>query len=489
MGSNQINAFISHKISGNLSIFSFNTSNSYEMPVSLLTSDIQQFESVLTFAARLINLEQNLSDEYVKDTIFADYSKTIQANHAEALVNLEKQASSDMASKLSGLVQTISEKDTLFNEQVNKLRSDYDQQIKNLLKEKKKLEDDATATKLEIETSLQKEIKTLRKQITEKDTELHSLSKSETLIRDQCQSESERLIKIIEEKNSQTLKTIRDSYEQTAKLKEEALKQRELKITQKEEELQTVLQRNASSSFRGQDGESYFQTLAESKMKWKLTDTSKIPHSCDYSSVIHKASVFFEIKNYTNDVRQEEVTKFLRDMKEHPEVHVGIFISLNTRIAGKNSSLPISIEWIHDSQCAIYIQPFKELDTDHTLALIDQVIKLSGVYNKLIGSKGDHSEETILQPRIDKARVYIEEYITETSALIKRVTNDYKLHKQLVESSYTHTLAVLKTQAAAISTTLEILTGEYKEDLSIDESELVESPTQRKKPAKKASKS
>ena len=327
-----------------------------------------------------------------------------------------------------------------------------------------------TAAKADIETSLQKEIRLLKKQIIEKDSELQSLSKGEALLRDQCNSEAQKLLKIVEEKNSAAQDAMRKAYEQAVVLKEEALQHRETKVSQREEELQTTLQRNASSSYRGQDGETYFQMLAEEKMKWKLTDTSKIPHSCDYLAVIHKINVFFEMKNYTSDIRTDEVTKFLRDMKEHPEVHVGIFISLHTRIMGKDREKPISIEWINDSQCAVYIQSFKELDENHTMSLIDQIIKLSSMYSKLIGSKGDMSEESVLQGRIDKARVYIEEYTTETCSLIKRVTNDQKLHRQLVESSYSHTLAVLKTQSSAINTALEILTGEYKEDNTIDES-------------------
>ena len=372
-------------------------------------------------------------------------------------------------SRLSDIIQAITDKQQEFNSQINAVRYDYDEQIKVINREKKKLEDDATATKIELEASFQKEIRLLKRQISEKDSELQSLSKGDALIREQCSLESQKLLKIVEEKNSAAQESMRRSYEQAIALKEEALQYREDKVSQREQELQTTLQRGASSSYRGQDGETFFQTLAEEKMKWKLTDTSKIPHSCDYSATIHKTNVFFEMKNYTSDVRSDEVTKFLRDMKEHPEVHVGIFISLHTRITGKDREKPISIEWINDSQCAVYIQTFKELDENHTMSLIDQIIKLSSTYNKMIGSKGDMSEESMLQGRIDKARVYIEEYITETCSLIKRVTNDQKLHRQLVESSYSHTLAVLKTQSSAINTALEILTGEYKEDNVIDE--------------------
>lgn len=469
MSSDEVPAFAGKNRVGKISIVKFNISNNYEIPMSLINCDIYQFQTALNFSAKLIDLQKSLSDDFVKSSVYEDYIKSIECKHSEELSLVEKNASDKFSSRLSDIIQAITDKQQEFNSQINAVRSDYDEQIKVINREKKKLEDDATATKIELETSLQKEIRLLKRQVSEKDSELQSLSKGDALIREQCNLEAQKLLKIVEEKNSAAQEAMRKSYEQAIALKEEALQHREDKVSQREQELQTTLQRGASSSYRGQDGETFFQTLAEEKMKWKLTDTSKIPHSCDYSATIHKTNVFFEMKNYTSDVRSDEVTKFLRDMKEHPEVHVGIFISLHTRITGKDREKPISIEWINDSQCAVYIQSFKELDENHTMSLIDQIIKLSSIYNKMIGSKGDMSEESMLQGRIDKARVYIEEYITETCSLIKRVTNDQKLHRQLVESSYSHTIAVLKTQSSAINTALEILTGEYKEDNVIDE--------------------
>jgi hypothetical protein len=193
----------------------------------------------------------------------------------------------------------------------------------------------------------------------------------------------------------------------------------------------------------------------------------------------------FEVKNYTNDVTQKEITKFLRDMKETPDVLIGIFISLNRRIVNKNKDTPISIEWINDSQCAVYIQSFKELDEDHTLSMIDQLIKLSSTYNKLIASKGYLSQESMLQERIDKARVYIEEYITESNLLISRVKNDQNILKKHIESSFSHTLAELRKHSTCINTALEIITGEYKEDTSIDESLIEDETSTPKKQVKK----
>jgi len=479
-------AFISHKSFKENCIFKFRTDTTFIMPSAILTSNVQEFQSVLRFAAKLIDLEKSLSTEYIKDTLFADYVNKLEEKHTKDIELLKISDSEETSSKLSSLILLISEKEAAYKKELMQIKEEYNEQIKLLLKEKTKLEDQSNAARQDIEERLQKDIRLLRKQISEREAEVQGLSKGEALIREQCSAESERLIKVIEQKNTSTLNSLRESYENTMKLKEESLHEREARVIQKEKELQTTIQRNASSSFRGQDGEMQFEQLAETTMKWKLINTSKIPHSCDYSSEIHGSPVFFEIKNHTDPVRNDEVLKFLRDMKEHPEVIIGIFISWNTRIVGKDQTMPISIEWINDSQCAIYIQPLKELEINATLALIDQVIKITGTYKRLIGSKGDVSESAILQPRIDKARVYIDQYISECSVLMRRVVNDKKRHLELVESSYSSTIASLKTQSSAISTVLSILTGEYIEDTTIDPTLIPEAePSKPKKQVKK----
>lgn len=466
------NAFVSQKRSGKLSIFTFNTSNEYEMPITLLTSDIIQFQNALTFSAKLIDYEKSLSDEYIKGTIFTDYIKTLEERHSTELIALEKSQSSEITSRLSSIMQSLSDKELYYSEQIQQLKTDYEQQIKTLKKEKQKLEDDTTATKTDIESKFEKEIKTLKIQLSNKEAEFQTASKNDALIREQCHKESEKIIKIIESKHTQALEGLRESYEMSMKLKDESVEQREARISLRENEFERKQLRNANSSLKGQDGESSFNEIVELKTKWKLTDTSKISHNCDFSSNIHNTSVLFEVKKYGDTVGSSQTTKFLRDMKEHPEVHVGIFISNQSGIANKES--PISIEWINNSQCAVYIQNFNQLDIDATLALLDDLIKTVGMYNKLISSNDLESKQHELQTGIEKARVYIERYITSSSDLIKSVTNDKKRHLQIVEQTYSSTLSSLKSQGEMIRTALEIMTGEYIEDTIVDESVIAE---------------
>jgi hypothetical protein len=481
----KISAFVSRIQAGALAVVSFNVNSSYEMPINLLTSDISQFQSVLTCAAKLIDLEKSISNEYVKDTLFSEYAKTLEDKHRSECFALEQRAITEVTSKISPLLETIQSKEISFSDQIKQVRSEYESQIKQIQREKKKLEDDATATKCDLEASLKRDTKGLQKQIAELEKQLQSASTGEQIIREQCKTESERIIKMIEDKHEKAMVILKDSYEQATKLRDEMLQQKERALVKREQDQLTALQRNASSSFRGTDGETFFQDLVQDKMKWKLTNTSKIPHSCDYSSNIHDSSIFFEVKNYTSEVRQEEVSKFLRDMKEHPEVTIGIFISLNTRIVGKNSEIPIFIEWIHENQCAIYIHSFKDMDMDATLSVVDQLIKVIALYTNRLRLSGEVSEESKFQPMIDKAKIYIEQYINESSILMKRIVNDKKRHLEIVESTYSNTIASLKTQNTAISTVFEILCGSYKEDMTIDEL-LIQDPVVSLKKSKKS---
>ena len=66
-----------------------------------------------------------------------------------------------------------------------------------------------------------------------------------------------------------------------------------------------------------------------------------------------------------------------------------------------------------------------------------------------------------LEPRASRAR--------SQNISGARVKNDQKQFRDLVERSYSHTIAVLKKQMTSINTALENLTGEYKEDNTIDE--------------------
>lgn len=476
-----IPAFISREQTGDLSIVSFNISNSYEMPIQLLTSHISQFQSILQFAAKLIDMEKLIEDEYTKDILFAQYLKAIEEKHLSQLNAVEKQSASDVTTRLIPLIQQINLIEQSKTDLLEKTKREYDLQVKTLTREKESIESE----KKDLELTLQKENKLFQKKITELELNLQVASRSETLIREQCKRESDLLLKAHNEKNLELIKMSEDKSKEIIKIKEAAIKLKEEKLSLREDELQVKLQRHSSSVLRGHDGESYFADICKEKMNWILTYTGSIPHSCDHSATIHSIPIFFEIKHYSHPVPQKEITKFLRDMKEHPEVLVGIFISLNTHIQGRSQTIPISFDWINQSQCVMYIQSCGELDIDHVLSTIDQIIRLVGIFNKALLSIDSENSEPIHLQRIEQAKQYFKNSITRTTTLIRKIQSDNKQYLNLIESNTIHSLHELKQQVAEISTGIQILLGEYtQESTESCDAPLESLPTKIKKPKK-----
>ena len=457
-------AFISREQTGDLAILSFNISNSYEMPVELVRSQISQFQIALSFAAKLIERENSLINEFTRDSMFSEYLKDITKAHSQEVLNAEKKSLSELAP----LLQKISEIERAAAEQISELRRDYEQQIKGLQKANKAAESESATIRAELEATLQKDLKMQKKRIVELESDVTRLTRAESSVRDQCKAESDRLIATIEEKNAKILH-----------VKEEALAAREQKVILKEKDLETKAKRQTSSSLRGQDGEHFFASITKEKMNWTLT---KAPtHSCDYSSTILGSLVFFEVKNYTTVIPQKEVVKFLSDMKSHPEALVGIFISLNTGIAGK--TVPITIDWINRSQCVVYIQSCADLDIDHVLSFIEQIIRIVGIFNSSLTVT--ESEEPIFQQRIDQAKVFLEKMVTRLTKLITKLGVDKKQHLALIEANAQNTISELKYQITDLSTTINLMMG-TQESVSdnIAEEEKSEAPL-KKSPRKK----
>ena len=196
-------------------------------------------------------------------------------------------------------------------------------------------------------------------------------------------------------------------------------------------------------------------------MNWDLVKAPTF--SCDYSSTINNVLSLFEIKNYTNSIPQAEVTKFVRDMKMHPEALIGIFISLNTPIQGRNPANPIAIEWIHGSQCVVYIQSCADLDIDYTFAVIDQLIKITGIFNTTVTTQATGSQEAALQSRIDQSKVSLDKILSRGSKLVKKISADKKQQIELIEANSYHSISEINLQMAEIISLKELLLGEYTE--------------------------
>lgn len=440
-------------LSFNHNIVSFKVSETFLLSDTLTSCTIPQFESAITFAMTLVKLEASLTDEFTRKNICAQQFKDIEQAHKNECNALQLEYFTKLTASLNPLITKISDLESSHQATIEQVKNNYELRLKALQKEKALVESESFNAKQDIETASKREEKALRKRVSELEIELHAASQSEHSIREKCQREFDRLLETIKEKNAELLE-----------VKQDILDKREQAILRKEQEMQVKIQRSASSVFRGQDGEAYFGTIVKEKKGWNLENTSKIPHSCDYSSVILNTPVFFELKNYGSAaVKQHEVIKFLRDMKEHPEVLVGVFISLNTGISGKLPCTPISIDWIHGNQCVLYIQSLTDLDIDHVLSLIEQIVHITNIFNKNMAMTDTKEDTMFYQQRIDRAKVFLDETITRGAKLIKRILTDKQEQIKTIELSTSHVISELKHQHADITSSIDTLLGTYSE--------------------------
>ena len=61
-------AFLSREQLDGLSIVTFSVNNTFQIPESLLSCSIQQFQNVLSFASNLLDLENYLTNDYKRST-------------------------------------------------------------------------------------------------------------------------------------------------------------------------------------------------------------------------------------------------------------------------------------------------------------------------------------------------------------------------------------------------------------------------------------
>jgi hypothetical protein len=468
----KIHTFISRESAGDVDILSFNVSNSYDMPVSLLTSHISQFQNALTFASKLIERETSITDEYTRDSLFAEYLKDIKQLHANELSEIQQRSITEITSKIGPLVHQISEKDRILTDRLDEQRREYEQQIKVLQKSQKTIEAELESVKRESSAELDRELKAFRKKVAQLESDLQGKIQAEATVREQCRKEYEQRLELIEGKNRELLS-----------MKDASLQEQKERLEKREQELIRKVHRNASSSFRGQDGEQFFADLATDKMKWVMTYTGDVDHSCDYSTVIQNVPSFVEVKNYTDTIPFKEVTKFLSDMKLHPEITFGVFVSLNTGIQ-KKQAIPISMDWINGNQCVMYIQSFNELDQEHVFLMIEQTARLAGIITRNILQKEGENLEANYQQRIDDAKTYISNAISRSGKLATKIKADKLQITSLLELSTMNVLNELKQQNVELTTAVQIMLGDNVEVVSDEVDEIVVESKPKKKTKK-----
>lgn len=299
------------------------------------------------------------------------------------------------------------------------------------------------------------------KQLREKIHELESCTveslrdEAIRIVKAEQRAESTGYQRRLEEKDQiiDDLKTEKSYLNKLVHQKDQKIDEKDAKIGELQDKLQERIAIQSNSSKRGKEGEKDFETLTTNMKAWRLESVGKTKESADFHTVIQTVDVRFEVKNHDVEVPYiKNVDKFERDMKEHPETKLGVFVALKARIERLDDE--ITIRWTDDKQLLVFIPYFLSRDHAYTYDLIEGFVRIMKYLKPYLETKDTSKEIEVLTDKITMS-------ITNIQRLDKEVSEMYKDHHDYS----TRMQAKYKLLQSYILSTLSVLTGKEQEEM------------------------
>jgi len=92
-------------------------------------------------------------------------------------------------------------------------------------------------------------------------------------------------------------------------------------------------------------------------------------HEADFIMKWGEHTILWEVKDYGHTVNQEQIDKFLRDMRENPHAKIGVMVSRYTPIVGKTKTGDRAVEFF-EGKMLIYLSRFESMSEDALASLL-----------------------------------------------------------------------------------------------------------------------
>jgi len=167
----------------------------------------------------------------------------------------------------------------------------------------------------------------------------------------------------IQREVAQTFEAILKTKDQQLKYSQEALDKAMESVGRRVESLQNSMTKTfASSKEKGTLGEVIMESHLKKAYDCNVHVVSKEPQTADIRMTRGTTNYLWEVKNYTRMVTTDEIEKFRRDLRLHPDVCGGILVSLRQGIVGKSRGGDIDVEFLEDGRFLLYISNFMAQD-------------------------------------------------------------------------------------------------------------------------------
>jgi hypothetical protein len=226
------------------------------------------------------------------------------------------------------------------------------------------------------------------------------------------------------------------------------------------ESLQTSLTKSfTSSKEKGTVGEVLLEGLIKKAFDCDVSIISKEANTADIRMTKGPGQEYlWEVKNYTRMVSSEEVEKFRRDLRLHPEIRGGIMVSLRTGIVGHSRGGDIDIEFLADGRCVVFLSNLMAReDVVFYLQMLRPLFQVLEAAAKPVAAESD-----ALRALETKAAL-IANLLRSHAASVAKHKNSLVTHRKRMDSMFAEFTAYVMESETQLQALLRVATGSEAE--------------------------
>ena len=259
----------------------------------------------------------------------------------------------------------------------------------------------------------------------------------------------------------QALITSKD--EQIVHLQQTLAKQMEA-VTGRMDTLQSSITKTfTSSKEKGTFGEFFVEGILKKAYDCSVQTVSRDAQTADIRMLrAPDQEYFWEVKNYTRMVSSEEVEKFRRDMRLHPNIRGGFLVSLRTGIVGKTRGGDIDIEFLEDGRFMLFLTNLlAREDVVFYLQTLRPFFQVVESFGRPVASESDTVRALELKTNL------ITNLLRTHASSVGKHRNSLMSHKKRTDAMFAEFQSYILESEAHLETLLRVALGDEEQSADI----------------------
>lgn len=255
---------------------------------------------------------------------------------------------------------------------------------------------------------------------------------------------------------------LKDKDTQISRLQQTLEKQMDTVSTRIEGLQNSITKTFSSSKDKGTYGEALIEGLLKKAYDCDVYVVAKEAQTADIRMTRASSTYFWESKNYARMVSSEEVEKFRRDLRLHPDVIGGCLVSLRTGIVGKCRGGDIDVEFLEDGRFILFVS--------NLLAREDPVFYLQTLrplFETVEAMARPIKEEAVAVRALEAKGLLITNLLRSHSLGVAKHKNSLVGHRRRMDTMFTEFQGYILESETQLQTLLRVAMGDDSEQSTI----------------------